>query len=53
MADVPIPQFDLFQVSASAPGLIPPMLEASLTMLLRELMLGLVVENQRAESADE
>jgi hypothetical protein len=53
MADLPIPQFDLFQMSACAPGLIPPTLEAPLTMLLRELMLVLVVENQHAESADE
>jgi hypothetical protein len=53
MADVPIPQVDLFQMTASAPGLIPPMLEAPLTMLLRELMLVVVVENQHVESADE
>jgi hypothetical protein len=53
MADVPIPQFDLFQMTASARGLIPPLLEAPLTMLLRELMLVVVVENQPAELTDE
>lgn len=53
MADVPIPQFDLFQTSVSAPERIPPMLEAPLTMLLRELMLVLVAESRHAESADE
>ncbi|HUB12518.1 MAG TPA: hypothetical protein VMB34_11210 [Acetobacteraceae bacterium] len=53
MADVPIPQFDLFQMTASARGLIPPLLEPPLTMLLRELMLVVVVGNQHAESANE
>lgn len=53
MANLPIPQFDLFQMSACAPEPIPPILEAPLTILLRELMLLLVVENQHAESADE
>ena len=53
MADVLIREFDLFQMTASAPGLIPPMLEAPLTMLLRELMLVVVVQNQHAEPADE
>jgi hypothetical protein len=52
MADLPIPQFELFQPSAPPSELIPRTLDAALTMLLRELMLS-VVDDAGGEKADE
>ncbi len=50
--DPTTPQPDLFRPLEVPPGLIPPALDAQITALLRELMLG-VVEDAPAEMADE
>jgi hypothetical protein len=52
MADLPIPQLELFQSLVPPPGLIPQALDAALTMLLRELMQS-VIEDASAETVEE
>jgi len=47
-----MPQLELFQPSVPPPGRIPRTVDATLTMLLRELMLS-VLEDSGGEEADE
>jgi hypothetical protein len=46
-------QPDLFRLLAPPSGLIPPALDATITTLLRELMLGVVDAVAGKETADE